>query len=466
MPTSPLRPDQDPAHRWRHRLQVLAQRHDVPGATLGILRLGAGPGGTDEVVTAAHGVLSMTTGHPVADDSVFQIGSITKVWTTTLVMQLVEEGLLDLDAPVRDVLPELRLADEDVAARVTMRHLLTHTSGIDGDVFTDTGRGDDCLQRYVEQLAEAAQIHPLGQTFSYCNSGFSLAGRVVEKLTGRTWDQVLHERIVAPLGLARTGTLPEEALLHDAALGHHRGEDRQLGPVPVWGITRSAGPAGLVHARVRDVLDFAAMHLRGGLAADGSRVLGQEQVAAMQEEQVRLPGRFDLGDSWGLGWIRFDWNGERLIGHDGNTIGQSAFLRILPRAGLVVALLTNGGSTPDLFRALYEEIFTELAGVSVPPPLTPAEGPVDLTGRAGTYERGAERIEIGEVDGTPTLTSTDLHPLTDDGDPVTTYELRALDGRTCLIRPPAVQTWSPVTFYETAGRRYVHQHLRATPQVR
>lgn len=452
--------------RWRHRLQVLAERHDVPGATLGILRLGAGPGGADEVVTASHGVLSMTTGHPVADDSVFQIGSITKVWTTTLVMQLVEEGLLDLDAPVRDVLPELRLADEDVAARVTMRHLLTHTSGIDGDVFTDTGRGDDCLERYVEGLADAAQLHPLGETFSYCNSGFDLAGRVVEKVTGKTWDQVLRERIISPLGLARTGTLPEEALLYDAALGHDRDDDGALRPVSVWGIPRSSGPAGLIHARVRDVLDFAAMHLRGGLAADGTRVLGEEQVAAMQEEQVRLPGRFDLGDSWGLGWIRFDWNGERLIGHDGNTIGQSAFLRILPRAGLAVALLTNGGNTPDLFRSLYGEIFDELAGVSLPEPLRPADVPVELDGHAGTYERGAERIEIGEVDGKPSLTSTDLHPLTDDGDPVTTYELKAFDERTFLIRPPAMQTWSPVTFYEAAGRRYVHQHLRATPEAR
>ena len=103
-------------------------------------------------------------------------------------MQLVDEGLLDLDTPVVEVLPELRLADPDVTKQVTMRHLLTHTSGIDGDVFTDTGRGDDCLEKYVDLLADAAQNHPLGATWSYCNSGFSLLGRVIEKLTGKTWD--------------------------------------------------------------------------------------------------------------------------------------------------------------------------------------------------------------------------------------------------------------------------------------
>ena len=91
-----------------------------------------------------------TPAQPATTDSVFQIGSITKVWTATVVMQLVDEGLLDLDAPVVEVLPELRLADPDVTKQVTMRHLLTHTSGIDGDVFTDTGRGDDCLEKYVD----------------------------------------------------------------------------------------------------------------------------------------------------------------------------------------------------------------------------------------------------------------------------------------------------------------------------
>ncbi len=99
-------------------------------------------------------------------------------------MQLVDEGLLDLDAPVAEVLPGFRVADPDVTRSVTTRHLLTHTSGIDGDVFTDTGRGDDCLERYVAGMAEVAQNHPLGATWSYCNSGYILAGRIVEHLTG------------------------------------------------------------------------------------------------------------------------------------------------------------------------------------------------------------------------------------------------------------------------------------------
>jgi CubicO group peptidase (beta-lactamase class C family) len=78
----------------------------------------------------------------------------------------------------------------------------------------------------------------------------------------------------------------------------------------------------------------------------------------MTESQVELPDKYTLGDSWGLGWIRFGWDGQRLIGHDGTTIGQSAFLRLLPEAGLAVVLLTNGGNASDLYQALYEEIFS------------------------------------------------------------------------------------------------------------
>ncbi len=189
-------------------------------------------------------MLNKDTGVPATSDSLFQIGSISKVWTATLALQLVDEGLLDLDAPVAEVLPELRLADPDVTKQVTMRHLLTHTSGIDGDVFTDTGRGDDCIEKYVAKLTDVAQNHPLGATWSYCNSGFALAGRVIEKLTGRTWDAALAERILIPLGLKHTVTLPEEALLYRVAVGHVGEETdeitrRRCGACP----GRSARPA-------------------------------------------------------------------------------------------------------------------------------------------------------------------------------------------------------------------------------
>ncbi|MGH9059131.1 MAG: serine hydrolase, partial [Acidimicrobiales bacterium] len=380
----------DGAH-WHRRLAELARKYRVPGAALGILRVGTG-----EEVHTSHGVLNKATGVEVTDDALFQIGSISKVWTSTVVLRLVDEGLLELDAPIADVLPELRLADPDVAKQVTMRHLLTHTSGIDGDVFTDTGRGDDCVERYVELLEQTAQNHPIGATFSYCNAGFVLMGRVIEKLTGLTWDAAMREKLFTPLGLTHTVTLPEDALLFRAAVGHAAVGDTEPEPVPTWQLPRSMGPAGLISARAADVLAFARLHLTGGVTAAGERILTAESAAAMAEKQAELPDRHTIGDSWGLGWIRDDWTGRRIIGHDGNTIGQSAFLRLLPDQGLAVTLLTNGGNAHDLYVELYREIFAELAGVTMPHPLEPPSTPVtvDATRHLGVYERAGSLTEV------------------------------------------------------------------------
>ncbi len=188
-------------------------------------------------------MLSTATGVEVTPDSLFQIGSITKVWTATLVMQLVDEGGLDLDAPVVEALPGFRVADPDVTRTVTMRHLLTHTSGIDGDVFTDTGRGDDCVERYVAGL-EGRRAEPS-------------ARRDVVLLQRRLRPRRPHRRAPdgsdvgrgaprAPDRAARadaTVTLPEEALLHRTAVGHvgEPGDD----PVPDANVGARRAPWGL-----------------------------------------------------------------------------------------------------------------------------------------------------------------------------------------------------------------------------
>ena len=217
------------AEHWQQRLYQLATRHGVPGAALGIMRIR--PGRDDERVELATGLVNKETGVEATPDSVFQIGSMTKVWTATVVMQLVDEGKLDLDAPVRDVMPELKLANADVAETVTMRHLLTHTSGIDGDVFTDTGRGDDCLEKYAAALEEAAQNHPLGATWSYCNSGFSLTGRVIEKVTEGTWDAAIQQRLT-PGGIRKRNGRP----------GGRAALEPQIGSCPLAGHFRNLRP--------------------------------------------------------------------------------------------------------------------------------------------------------------------------------------------------------------------------------
>jgi CubicO group peptidase (beta-lactamase class C family) len=343
------------------RLDQLAVRHHVPGAVVGVLSGG-------EATLAATGVINHRTGVETTTDTLFQIGSVTKVWTATALAQLVAERRLDIDDPVRRHLPEFRVADPETSERVTIRHLLCHTSGIAGDLFVDTGRGDDCVERYVGECADLEQVHPLGATISYCNSGYVVLGRILEVLDGTTWDRVMRRRLYKPLGLQRTVTMPEHALLHRTAVGHVVAPEGTVGVTPIWSLPRSTGPAGAITSSAGDVLAFAAMHL----SDDGLRW--------MQEPQVTLPDRWMLGDQWALGWILMDWEGGRVIGHDGSTTGQTAFLRIVPDAGVAIVLLCNGGDSRMLYQDLFGPLLAELAGVQLRRlPESPAEpAPVDL----------------------------------------------------------------------------------------
>src|SRR4051794_32398498 len=205
----------------------------TPGVAIGMLHEG-------EEHVCGYGVTSVENPLPVDGDTLFQIGSITKTFTGTAAMILVERGLLDLDAPLRTYLPELKLADEDVAARVTMRHLLTHTGGWVGDYFDDLGMGDDALARMVERLVRLPQETPLGEMWAYNNAGFYIAGRVIEVVTDQPFERALHELVLQPLGLERSFFFADDVLTHRFAAGH----DREGNVARPWAIGRAAAAAG------------------------------------------------------------------------------------------------------------------------------------------------------------------------------------------------------------------------------
>lgn len=277
----------------RRRLPDLLVESQVPGAAVAVQ---AG----DEWVESAAGVLSTATGVDATVDSLFQIGSITKVMTATLVMQLADEGRLDLDAPVRAVLPEFRIADEEAARGITTRHLLSHVAGFEGDIFADTGKGDDCLEKYLGVLRDVPQLFEPGAMFSYNNAGYCVLGRIVEVLREEPFDVCARRHLFTPLGMSHTASDPYEAIVHRTAVGHiETVPGAPLEPTPVWALARSNAPAGSMLAmRARDLLAFAQMHLAGGRGPDGVTVLGPETVQAMQRPQVTLPD-IDQGAAWG-----------------------------------------------------------------------------------------------------------------------------------------------------------------------
>ncbi|MFD0205859.1 MULTISPECIES: serine hydrolase domain-containing protein [Saccharothrix] len=445
-------------NHWQQRLAELCEAHQVPGASLAVLIDG-------EVHECATGVLHLGTGVEATADSLFQIGSITKLYTATLVMQLVAEGALDLDAPVASVLPGFAVADPVATKTVTTRQLLSHTSGIDGDYFHDTGRGDDCLAAYVASCARLGQNHPPGATMSYCNTGFTVLGRIVEVLTGQVWDDVLRERLLDPLGARSTVTLAEDVLRFRSALGHLGEPGDDPVPAPVWGLSRSAGPAGTINATAADVVRFARLYLDGGRTPDGTVVLPAEHVAAMCQPFVQLPASHAHRMCWGLGWITYDWPGGRVIGHDGATIGQKAFLRVVPEAGVAVALLTNGGVPAEVYQRLFTELLTEHAGVAVPEFEPPAEPPaVDLGRYVGSYVREGYDVEVTERDGVLNLRGESTGELAAIN-AVTNAVLVPVEEGLFAARRNAHEPWAPVVFYTLPdGSPYLHFSMRAAPK--
>src|SRR5919106_3258138 len=171
------------APRLQESLAELGAGYGVPGAACGVVS-------GDETAVATWGVANAATGAEVAPDTLFQLGSLTKLYTTTLLLPAEAAGVAALDEPVRAQLQEFSVADPGATIEITPRHLLTHTSGIEGDHLVDTGWNDDALQRYVAGLGtEVGQIHPPEETYSFCNTGFGVAGRPLEGAPGDHFDR-------------------------------------------------------------------------------------------------------------------------------------------------------------------------------------------------------------------------------------------------------------------------------------
>jgi CubicO group peptidase (beta-lactamase class C family) len=277
--------------------------------------------------------------------------------------------------------------------------------------------------------------------------------------------------LIRPLELDNTVTLPEDALLRRAAVGHLSHAGVAAEPAQRWQFPRSIGPGGLINASAADVLAFARLHLTGGITAHGTRLLSATSAKEMVDQHVEIPDK-TLRTSCGLGWQRQDWNGHRVIGHSGQTIGQEAYLHILPDAGFAVVLLTNRTNSSRLYRHLLREIFATEVGVSMPAALAPHAAPlsVDLRRHLGRYERASVRYDIEECDGRLRMKQTMTGPHARWGmqDECWMFELLPYDasGDTFVFEYPPLKEYIGVEFYQLpTGERYLHLGYRATPKV-
>jgi CubicO group peptidase (beta-lactamase class C family) len=316
-------------------VEATATQFGIPGVAAGVWADG-------RETYACHGVTSVENPLPVDSDTLFTLGSVTKTFTATTLMRLVAEGKVELNAPVRRYVPELQLKDEQAANTITVLNLLNHTSGLDLRIIADTDEGDDALARYVAKMVELGQIASPGTRASYSQAGYCLAGRVIEKVTGQTFEQAVASLVLEPLGLAHSFYARDDIMTRRFVVGHNRGEDGTLSIARPWRYWRGENPGAGITCSVADLLRWARFHLGDGRAEGGAQVLPTHVLQQMQVPTTELKGS-SLGDAIGIGWFLRDVGGVHTVGHDGSANGQFAALLLVPARHFAVVSVSNAG---------------------------------------------------------------------------------------------------------------------------
>ncbi|MEU4252718.1 serine hydrolase domain-containing protein [Amycolatopsis sp. NPDC026612] len=379
--------------RIREQIAAYCEVNHVPGFVASVHHAG------DRIVVA-HGTANAATGAPMREDTGFLFGSVTKVMTTTLVLQQVERGKLDLDAPVTKYLPEFALSTPGAADRILVRHLISHTNGIDADLYFPDARGRDALKTYVEGLASSCGtlFEPCEQ-LSYSNGGMIVAGRLLEVVTGLPFPELLERDVYAPAGMKDSSTSAAQAILRSTAIGHFPDPGTQTArPAGMFMLPDTWGPAGGTPiGTVADLLAFGRTHLAGGVSPSGARVLMTGSAALMQQvsHDMATPNVPPMG----LGWVRYPFGDTTVLAMSGASPGGVAILCVVPAHDLVFTAFGNTPGAIVLHDQLLQLLLREHLGVPVPALLTEPAQDVDLAPYVGTYRSNQLRIDVSAVDG-------------------------------------------------------------------
>jgi CubicO group peptidase (beta-lactamase class C family) len=376
--------------RLQEKLEESLQRHHVVGASLAVYHNGA-------FKAASAGLVNAGTRVALTDDTVMHIGSIAKIFTTTLIMQLVDESRVHLDDPVIRYLPDLRLQDHDALHKITVQMLLNHTSGIDGDVQPDHGHDEETIDKAIDRFAVLGQIHDPGVECSYCNGGFVILGHLAQRLTGKSWYDLIKERIYRPLGMHHAVTLPEEALLYRASVGHYLNEATGRQARTSFSLLPlSFAPGGTtLMMSATDLVTFARTHLADGIGPNQCRIISARSAHAMRLQTVHR-GIDEWPPGFGLGWMVLDYG---LLGHSGGAPGVFSMLYLHPKRDFAAALLTNSEHgrvlIDDLLGPSFEELFGTRLGYAKQPDIEPPNTEdVDPRRYVGTYQNILSRYEV------------------------------------------------------------------------
>lgn len=368
----------------------------VPGVAVGCLLAG------DEAF-ACDGVTN--TDHPLAVDptTLFQVASLTKPFTATALVRLASEGRLELEAPVARYLPGFRLPREEWTERVRVEDLLTHRCGWQGDRFFVQAPRVRTLAGLVDEFADNEQLTEPGSVWSYDNAAFSVAGRLLEVVTGEPYPAALRRLVLEPLGLSHSFLRADEAITHRVAAPHIVGPNgprvlRGAGWQPGWELEAFDAPAGGLVTCARDLLGWARFQLGDGSAPDGARLLPE---AALRRMQSALHEGGCNDDAVGLAWLSRNLGGERFFGHTGQTVGYLSEILLQRERGFALAVTVNGLSDGGLRRELRRRVLAELFDLRVEDPQASPAPPDDLREYLGTW-RGAfelQTLRAGDAPG-------------------------------------------------------------------
>ncbi|MFF4414429.1 serine hydrolase domain-containing protein [Streptosporangium sp. NPDC001559] len=379
--------------RIREQAAAYCESDNIPGFVAGVYHAG-------EQIVLAHGTANLATGAPMREDTGFLFGSVTKVLTTTLVLRQVDRGLLDLDTPAVKYLPDFALTAPGAADKILVRHLISHTNGIDADLFFPDAKGRDALKAYVRGLvSNCGTLFEAGEQLSYSNGGMIVAGRLLEVVTGLPFHDLLVREIYGPVGMKNSSTSAEQAILRSTAVGHFLDPETMTAKCTnMFTLPDTWGPAGGTPiGTVADLIAFGRTHLAGGVSPSGTRVLSAESTALMQ--QVSYDMATPNTPPMGLGWVLYPFGDTTVLAMSGASPGGVSLLCILPEHDLVFAAFGNTPGAVMLQDQILQWLLSEHLGVQIPALITELEQDVDLTPYVGTYRSNQLRIEVSIVDG-------------------------------------------------------------------
>lgn len=313
-------------------IQTQMQRLRIPGVSLAVVR-------GDEVVYAqAYG--RDGAGQPLSTRSPMYIGSTSKSFTALAIMQLVEQGLLELNTPVQEVLPWFRVADPRASELITIRHLLNHASGLSEFDYVERLPYDTSIEAGVRDLQQAGQTYPVGVQSQYFNPNFHVLGAVIEAVSGQSYGDYLRQHIFEPLEMHNTFTDVEAARQNGLQDGHTFFFG--FSPAVEQPFKLYSLPAGFIISSAEDMAHFAIAMNNGGRYGD-RQVLSEENVRLMQTPVGHTGGWY------GLGWFVGEHRGMRMVFHGGANEYFKSELMLFPNQDLGVVLLINQMSLLQAF---------------------------------------------------------------------------------------------------------------------